>query len=178
MSKKSAVNEVDSHNKSRQSHLALEKWWVTQCCWMQLCTTVSMVMTITNCWKLFCYGVKRDHYDKFIGIREFSERFAQDCFKNTFSPDRGTPENNIPTLDEVDDGDTVYTCRVIHFSSCISPSTAVSTIYDMTLNSASTISMDLSISPKKKKLNREGYITGLLEVTFQGIFLTELDTYR
>ena len=31
MSKKSAVNEVDSHNKSRQSDLALEKWWVTQC---------------------------------------------------------------------------------------------------------------------------------------------------
>ena len=26
----SAVNEVDSHNKSRQSDLALEQWWVTQ----------------------------------------------------------------------------------------------------------------------------------------------------
>ena len=25
----SAVNEVDSHNKSRKSDLALEKWWVT-----------------------------------------------------------------------------------------------------------------------------------------------------
>ena len=46
MSKKSAVNEVDSHKKSRQSDLALEKWWVTQCGWMRLCTTVSMGITI------------------------------------------------------------------------------------------------------------------------------------
>ena len=57
MSKKSAVNEVDSHNKSRQSDLALEKWWVTQCGWMQLCTAIDMGMTITNGWKRFRYGV-------------------------------------------------------------------------------------------------------------------------
>ena len=48
MSKKSAVNEVDSHNKSRQSDLALEKWWVTQCGWLRLCTTVAMGMNITD----------------------------------------------------------------------------------------------------------------------------------
>ena len=35
MSKQSAVNEVDSHNKSRKSDLALEKWWVTQCVWLK-----------------------------------------------------------------------------------------------------------------------------------------------
>ena len=48
MSKKYAMNEVDSHNKSRQSDLALEKFCVTQCVWLQLCTTVSMVITITD----------------------------------------------------------------------------------------------------------------------------------
>ena len=42
MSKKSAVNEVDYYNKSRQSVLALEKWWVTQCGWLWLCTTVAI----------------------------------------------------------------------------------------------------------------------------------------
>ena len=61
MSKKSAVNEVDSHNKSRQSDLSLEKWWVTQCGCLRLCTKVAMGMTITIFWKLFRYGVKRDH---------------------------------------------------------------------------------------------------------------------
>ena len=82
----SAVNEVDSHNKSRQSDLALEKWWVIQCGWLRLCTKVTMGMNITNCWKLFSYGVKRDHYDKLISIREFSERLAQDCFNNNWDP--------------------------------------------------------------------------------------------
>ena len=139
--KQSAVNEVDPHNKPRQSDLALEKWWVTQCGWLRLRTAVAMGMTITNCWKLFRYGVKRDHYDKLIGIRELLERLAQDCFNNRFSPDRVTPAKNIPTLDEVDDGDTVSTCRALQFSSCISPSAAVSTISDMILNSASTISI-------------------------------------
>ena len=38
--------------------------------------------------------------------------------------------------------------------------------------------MDLSIFPKKKKLNREGDITGLLEVNVQGIFLMEIDASR
>ena len=33
--------------------------------------------------------------------------------------------------------------------------------------------LDLSIFPKKKKLNREGDITGLLEVTVQGSCLME-----
>ena len=81
------------------------------CGWLRLCTTVDMGMTITNFWKLFCYGVKRDHYDKLIGIREFSERLAQDCFNNNFSNDSGNPENTIPLLYEVDDEDTVSTCR-------------------------------------------------------------------
>ena len=98
-------------------------------------------MNITNFWKLFRYGVKRDHYDKLIGIREFLEQLAQDCFKNKISPDRGTPANKIPPLDEVDDGDTISTCYALQFSSCISPSADVSTISGMTLNSASTISI-------------------------------------
>ena len=75
--KNSAVNEVDSHNKPRQPDLALKKWWVTQCGWLRLYTTVAMGTTITNFWKLFHYGVKIDHYEKMIGIREFSERLAQ-----------------------------------------------------------------------------------------------------
>ena len=96
-----------------------------------------MVMTITNCWKLFCYGVKREHYDKMIGIREFSERLAQDCFNNNLSSDSGTPAKNTPLLDEVDDESTVSTCRSLQFSTSISPSAAVSTISDLTQSSAS-----------------------------------------
>ena len=131
------MNEVDSHNKLKQSDLALEKWWVTQCGWLRIFTTVAMGMTITNCWKLFRYGVKRTHYKKSIGIREFLERLAQDYFNNHFSSDSGTPENNIPPHDEADDEDTFSTCRSLQFSTYVSPSTAVSTILDLTQSSAS-----------------------------------------
>ena len=67
----SAVNEVDSHNKSRLYDLALEKFWVTQCGLMRLRTAVATGMIINNGWKLFRYGVKRYQYEKLIGIREF-----------------------------------------------------------------------------------------------------------
>ena len=100
-------------------------------------------------------GVKRDRYEKFIVIRELLQRLAQYCFNNPFSPDRGTPANNIPPLDEVDDGDTVYTCRALHFSSCIYPSALVRTIYDMTLNSASSISLEYRNISKKEE-SKEG----------------------
>ena len=46
----------------------------------------------------FRYGVKSDHYEKLIDIRELSEQLAQDCFNNNFLPDRGTLENNPPPL--------------------------------------------------------------------------------
>ena len=128
------MNEVDSHNKSRQSYLALEKWWVTQCGWLRVCTIVAMGMTITNC------GVKRDHYEKLIGIRELSEKLAQNCFNNNFSSDIGTQANNIPPLDEVDDEDTVSNFCSHQFSTSISPSAAVSTISDLTQSSASHFS--------------------------------------
>ena len=43
----------------------------------------------------------------------------------------------------------------------------------MTLNSASSISIGSHLLQKKKKLSKERDITGLLEVTVQGIFLME-----
>ena len=115
-----SVNEVDSHNKSRQSDLALERFWVTQYSWLRLCTTVSIGMKITNFWKLFCYGVKRDHYDKFISIREFSDLIYVDCFSDNFTKDNGMSSKNIPSLDGIDNEGTVSTCRRLNYSSSYS----------------------------------------------------------
>ena len=69
-----AVNEVDSHKKSRQSDIAMEKFLVKQCGWLRFCATVSMGMTMTIVWEMFCYGVKRNYFNKSISIREFSEK--------------------------------------------------------------------------------------------------------
>ena len=43
-----SFNLVESHNKSKQSDLVLEKYWVTQCGWLRLCTTFAMGITIKN----------------------------------------------------------------------------------------------------------------------------------
>ena len=43
-----SVNEVDSHKKSIQYDLSLEKFWVVQCACLLLCTSVAMITTITN----------------------------------------------------------------------------------------------------------------------------------
>ena len=56
-----SINEVDPHNKPRQSYLELEKFWVTKCGWIRLCTTVDIGMTINNSRKLFHYGFKIYH---------------------------------------------------------------------------------------------------------------------
>ena len=90
------VNDVDSHTKSSQYDLALEKLCVTKCGWIQSRTTVLMGTTINKLWQLCCYGVKRDHYDKLIGIREFSELLALYFFKNSFTNDNGNPAKNFP----------------------------------------------------------------------------------
>ena len=71
------------------------------------------------------------------------EQLDVDCLNNPFSDDTGTPTNNIPPLDEVDEGYIVSFFYTIHFSSSISPSIDIITIYDITLNSTSSISYNL-----------------------------------
>ena len=53
-----SFNEVDSHNKSKKSNLVLDKLLVTQCGWLWLFMTVSMVMTITNFWEIIFMGLR------------------------------------------------------------------------------------------------------------------------
>ena len=98
-----------------------------------------MRISITNFWKLFNYSVKRYHYKKCFAIRELSKRLDLDLLNNYFLTDTGPPSKSIPLLDEVDDGETVSTCHALHFSSCISPSAAASTVSDITQYSASSI---------------------------------------
>ena len=88
---------------------------------------------ITNCWKLFCYGVKRYHYDKFIGIRKFLELIAVDCFNNNFTTDTGNLANNIPSLDNIDNEGTVHTCRRLDYSSSSPRNSEISMILDIAI---------------------------------------------
>ena len=123
------------------------------------------LLIVGNC---FVMGFRETSMKKIIGIREFSERLAQDFFNNKFSPDIGTPAKNIPPIDEVYDGDTVSTCRALQFSSCISLSTAVSTISDMTLNSASTIYIGSEHIAEKEEAKLGGRYNMLSRGYFSG----------
>ena len=102
-----------------------------------------MRRTIKSGWKIFCYGVKREHYSKSISIREFLERLSLDCFDNPFLTYTETFVKNIPLLDEVDDEETVATCRCIYFFTSLSTSTQSSSIYDLTFPSASSLDFSL-----------------------------------
>ena len=82
--------------------------------------------------KKFC-GVKRDDYEKFIGIREFSERIAVDLFDNTFTIDTDNPENNISSLDYINNKGTVSTCRILNYSSSSPHNSEIITISDITI---------------------------------------------
>ena len=79
----------------------------------------------------------RNHYKIFIGIRELCDLIFFNCLSIPFSYDTVTSENNIPLLDDVDDGEKVSTFRAIHFSSYSSCYTEVSIISEITINSAS-----------------------------------------
>ena len=109
-----------------------------KCGWLRLCTTVAAGMTITNFWKLFRYGVKREHYDKFIGIRELLEQIAVDSRSNNFKTYIGNPTKKIPPLDEIDNKGTVYTCRRFNYSSSSPHNSYIRTISDITITTAPT----------------------------------------
>ena len=66
--------------------------------------------------------------------------------QQSFSADTGTTAKNTPPLDEVYDGDTVSTCRDLRFSSADSSYTEISTILDITFNSASSSASTLVAS--------------------------------
>ena len=93
-----SVYEVVSHNKPRQSDLDLEKFWIYRYGWLQLFKTVAMGTTINNFRKPFCYGVKRYHQEKLIGIRAFSELLALYFFKIIFQLILGTKKRTCLPL--------------------------------------------------------------------------------
>ena len=131
-----SLNVVESHIKSSQSDLALYKYWVTHSFWLWLFTDVAIVMNITNCWKLFRYGVKIDYYEKWF-VSDNSRNKLILVSSIIFLQITPGLWKNIPLLDEVDGGDTVSTICALYFSSSNYCFTQGRAIYDLNLNSAS-----------------------------------------
>ena len=133
-------------------------------------------MLITNGWKLSQYGVKRDHNDKFINIRELLERIAYDWFNNIFKTDTGTPENNIPSLDDIDNEGTVSTCCSLHYSISSPHNPEISKISNITIATSPTTAIDRTAL---KEVQLEWWRSiGWIGVTAIGGYLMERYVWR
>ena len=64
----------------------------------------------------YYYRVKREHSDKYIRIREYSESLARYFLQNPFTVDNKTPYNNIPLPDVLYGEDIFDTCSCIDLS--------------------------------------------------------------
>ena len=106
--------------------------------WLRLRTTFAMGMMITNYWVMFCYGIKRYHYVKFIGIRELSKQITVDCFNDTFTKDTGNLTKNVPSLDDIDNKGTVFTFWSLNYSSSSPRNSEISPISEITITTAPT----------------------------------------
>ena len=112
-------------------NFSLGKNWVAQCGWIWLCTTISILVALTNFWELF-WGVMREHYEKVIGTREHSEWIARDFLQNPSFGSTRNPANNITIINDLDDEDMVATLHCICFYNYLSYSTQ--DIYSYNLN--------------------------------------------
>ena len=72
--------------------------------------------TPTNLWTFFHCRVKRQHYERYIGIGEYSELPDCDCVMNPFPTDTVNIYKNITLLDVVYDEEPVTDFCCIIFS--------------------------------------------------------------
>jgi hypothetical protein len=81
-------NVIDKGNQSRQSHLRLEKHWVTEDGFFRLITTLFGIC-ITDCWLGYKHHLHPNHHHKKteIEIVSFASILAKDCLYNSYSSD-------------------------------------------------------------------------------------------
>ena len=124
-------------------------------------------MAITNCWKLFLYGVKIYHYENLIIIIEFLERLSQYCFSDIFHLIVVTQQKTYSPLIILMMGVQFLIAVKFIFTVVFLPPQRPS-IFLTSLNTVlRQYLLDLRILPKEKNLEKEGDIKILLEVTVQ-----------
>ena len=111
---------------------------------------------MTNFWKLFFYGFKREYCNKFIAIRGLLEIIAVYCFNNTITTYIGTLSNNTPSLDDIDNKYTVSTCRSLNCSSSSPHNSEIIRISDITIAIDMTTDID-RMDSKEVQLEGGGY---------------------
>jgi hypothetical protein len=85
-------NVIDVHNQMRQKELRLEKFWVTNCGYFRLLTTVFGI-TIVDCWRAYCHHLNDSHRHKNIELLKFVDMVAHDMLHNSYPNDENWEED-------------------------------------------------------------------------------------
>ena len=135
-----------------------------------------MEITIANIPKLFCYAVKWEHYEKFIGIKELLERLGMDCFKSLSKPTQGFRKTTYLHLMKL----ITKALRLSVQDSNITVLLLAIKISSQYRRSQFTLILVvlLGIRLQRKLKRREGGIIGRLGVTLIWGYLMERDVWR
>ena len=74
-----------------------------------------------------------------------------DWSSNKFTTDTQAPENNTPSLDEIDNEGTVSTCWILNYSSSSPCNSEISAILEITINNATTTAIVHTASREVEK---------------------------
>ena len=144
-------NAIDVANQSRQSELALEKHWITQCGFFRVVTTL-FGMTVIDAWRGYVWHCGAQHRHKKIQMLDFVDLLCKDMLDNGYSrvrmdnttttysicppvkmrtPVAGGLLNNLAPGDGV--GDDAGEFLAVEFQEEESPSSQMSDLTQMTL---------------------------------------------
>ena len=89
-------NKVDRHNHIRQSELALEKVWITQCVFFRILTTI-IGINMTDAWLTYRWHMPASHEHKNVTIEDFTRMTVHDILNLNHLP-RHDPNRRALTL--------------------------------------------------------------------------------
>jgi Transposase IS4 len=94
-------NTIDVFNQSRQHHLRLEKYWITEDGYFRLITTLFGIV-VTDAWKGYQHHIHINHRHKGMELESFTNILAKDML-----------ENKYPTTPEVEDAFSILTSNIV-----------------------------------------------------------------
>ena len=140
-------NKIDRHNHIRQSALSLEKYWVTQCPWFRIATTV-IGMTVTDA-SLLTKLQSRNTKLQAMTVVGFSDRIAFDLINN--NANIYAPHDFIPSVSFVP---TLRLPSPSQGYSLISPTSLSTITNDSSVRVPLTHKHELALNPEKAKCGR------------------------
>ena len=95
-------DKIDSHNKTRQGDIALEKYWRTTNCWLRLSTTF-VGLNLADSWNAVRFHAADDSGFKNMPVELFAESLVYDLWNKPWDGER-IHALNLVGMDDAEDG--------------------------------------------------------------------------